>query len=1801
MVTKLIFFIVFFSLSKSKTPGNIENSERESAIFNYGTMFSAFLGGEGESKTIDIDANSDISKGIFSCQIMKKNNLDGIVEIHFNNEVITLNSETFKKTFYNISLNNYTVDIYAVDEGGVEIQFIIEVPKSEIQYINTNGFNQEINKTYIYFEFNNNSDIESIVNLILKGNKDENSFYLLNGKLSSDFLYFTENCLVNFGNSYPIQINNGETDFLFIKFHKDDIFTYNFTLFNFNKIKSYDNTSLNILPEEKYKIFEYNNNPIRENESSIFFNFAHKNYPDLYIYDDNSKIFFSNEQSPIDYIIQKIDEEKHYYDNFNLQEKKKYYILFYNSKSKSYSNKFQIHNPGEIRELKNEESYFQIIEIFKDKTSYFYNIPSSTVERSILIDFSFYYTKTDDELKVFYWNSNEEESKEITLVNHPNSILLSPNLEYNFKVTLTTTKTSGSLILSYFIYKGYNSIIDLDKIKTLNFPFISEEYSLKFFLDISMKSNERIKFALTKHESISFKDDSIYRGKEYNDFEDAKKDTSDSFIEESNLIIDENNIISFEKKNENAKGALIKLNLIGNNQDFYNIFPHFSFKKFSDIKRLNQNFNLSVAPYEELPYSLEKEDFNETYNIVLIFSNKEKYIEFNPVYHGFKEQIIYLIHKNEIENTINFTVKNEEKNETFKFQSLFFEDDTEKIIYLYSESKKNLSGRKISLIKNKDYYIIGAFKKYESSIYTVLEGNLKGLKIYYQLNSISSLYDISSDKNEYKNPYLPLNKYDFIYIPNVPEDREITLNYYNNVNTNEKILFKKGESFSFNYEKDTINYYNYDENSDILKSQFTFKYIFAAQNNDDNQIPYLIINKKEYKVSNTYSIDKSDALSESITVSSKAGKGLINFVIALDINSYDQIFEESELRTFNKNYNLFVFPKNKYNDFIQIYIENKGNKEREICYSENNNNREYIFKENMHCKIINFNESIILNIENPYLKQEIKDDIDYYYLFSIDEIFNLTYDFRFFNITDLTYENQYSFSLDEGKHKIFKYKIQGLNYLIFNLEQQEQSNSEIFFYKKFGKIINNRKFINYDDYTTKNYYYTDLNNGVFKNSDYIYLIVKSGKKSENKLTVLSSGINKLSSFNQFNFNFCLNKGTYKFQFEFNSYKFDRFYYNAKISDPNKIKNKLTLSHEKQEINSNEYEKYDLDKDCIYTINLEINVLSEEEDLTNKINFRIGNELQEIKYIINDNDKIQLSDKKSELYFYQDISGKKKGDKIYYRIELEEVENYKLYYKTYNTKDKDIIRRSLPKIGDKELEKINENNFNYFFNNNDNNISVVVLFSSNNSNNGILGIKGEFFEKYLNETLMKYFYPEEKETYYINLGSFNHYKYLTILTKDKDFISFSGNNNNIQNIDNKIYIISESCIEPKKNITISLENKEKNETKYFESFFSGNDTKINIYNVESNLDIKNYGFAIEKAYNSNYLFLNISESKNAYFIARDLISNGTLYYQSLKEINSINQIIKINKSENLYLEPKEKNFNSLLLKGESNVFSLFSLTFIERLKSDDSINLDYGINYPLILEKNKESKYKINDNINSSFAIKFTLVENSNEEISAEIIFNGEKIILNKDKLTHEKSSVTLNNTEITLNSNFLSVIFIKIGIPKDKVKTVSTTDENKEESLSNKYTIFKNEETYSLILNLTNKKSGENKICYEEDYDSLNYISNPLNCIKLKENESISIIINSNKFINKIIRRLQQENTKELFTIIYAEDPENIKYIYKKQNPSEKDERHFPIWIIVLIVIGVLILIILIVLLIKRHKLNDNENTNKKIEELNYI
>ena len=64
-------------------------------------MFSTFLGEEGESKTIDIDANSDISKGIFSCQIMKKNNLDGIVEIHFNNEVITLNSETFKKTFYN--------------------------------------------------------------------------------------------------------------------------------------------------------------------------------------------------------------------------------------------------------------------------------------------------------------------------------------------------------------------------------------------------------------------------------------------------------------------------------------------------------------------------------------------------------------------------------------------------------------------------------------------------------------------------------------------------------------------------------------------------------------------------------------------------------------------------------------------------------------------------------------------------------------------------------------------------------------------------------------------------------------------------------------------------------------------------------------------------------------------------------------------------------------------------------------------------------------------------------------------------------------------------------------------------------------------------------------------------------------------------------------------------------------------------------------------------------------------------------------------------------------------------------------------------------------------------------------------------------------------------------------------------------------------------------------------------------------------------------------------------------------------
>lgn len=567
----LIFFIFLMILN--------QNISKDICNLNYGSLNSFNIEDKAE-KEIEIGENSEIISSLFSYHLILESINSAEIKVKFNNEEIILNKNknNFKKE--NITLKDNHIFIKS-NSGKGKVSIIIDIPKDKTQYIKKNILNKNFEKEYVYFEIpTNKSNLFS--NLIIENtDKVESNINLVIKKSDSNFSYFTDNDKKQIPSSFEFTLNNSEYNVIILKLNNPSKYIYSFSYFEIEKIDSYQNYSLILNNTQKYKILKYENNPIRANESKLIFQFQKVNFSGFYLYNNMSKIYFSEENNPINFI-NKSNELVNKYE-YLLFPKGSYYILFYNSLLKNYFDYLYINNPGEQRELIINKTYYYSYKINSDQQYYFFKIPKNNKDRTLQLDFSYIKLseKSDFNFQIYYWNSSSTEDKSI--INQvtknsdfPVTLFIQSNNDMYFKIYNSGKNTIASDLLDvvFFIYEGYNNIIDLSQNNRIIMPVISQKFHKKFFMDIS-NMNGNISFLLWKHNSLSNKAIE-YKLNYHKNAKEGENETSNFQKTILQEVFGNNGFknLSFIK-NSNHTSMVIFLELESHPIDLYNDIPSF--------------------------------------------------------------------------------------------------------------------------------------------------------------------------------------------------------------------------------------------------------------------------------------------------------------------------------------------------------------------------------------------------------------------------------------------------------------------------------------------------------------------------------------------------------------------------------------------------------------------------------------------------------------------------------------------------------------------------------------------------------------------------------------------------------------------------------------------------------------------------------------------------------------------------------------------------------------------------------------------------------------------------------------------------------------------------------------------------------------------------------------------------------------------------------------------------------------------------------------------------------------------------
>ena len=593
-----IYFVVFllyvkYTLNKKIKDNIYAQNLNDLYTFNYGTLNEIKIN-DKEKKELEISKNSEIFSSIFSYQLISKNNTNSEIIVKINSEEIILNKKNNNVKRENITLENKIILIKS-NFGNETISIIIDIPKDKIEYINKNVENKIFEKEYAYIELPYTEKMYFSNLKIINKNFDSNIIYFLVKKFDSDFLYLTEKDKKEISSSFEYTLNNSQQNIILIKVNYPNTYIFTYSLFELENIKSNENFSLILNKNQEYKILKYENNPIRKNESKLTLQFEKTNFSEFYLYNNLSKIYFSKEKIPINYDY----KSNGFFNRYEYQsfEKGYYYILFYNSKSQNYFDYLYIYNPGEQRELENNKTYYYRHNMSIESNFYFFKILKNENIRTLQLDFSFKKLSQDSKVNfiIYYWNSSliEEKSFKYEITKNsilPSSILIPANDNFYFKIYINSNnsfKLNDIFEVIYFIYEGYNNIIDFSKLNKITMPIISENFQKKFFIDISnIKYEEIVKFKLIKHKSIS-NNPVEYKLNFYKNAKEGENEIPAPSFEKKILQEEffENYIILSFKKLSQHTSIVILFNFQCHNNNYYEEIPTFSIEKIVEDKK----------------------------------------------------------------------------------------------------------------------------------------------------------------------------------------------------------------------------------------------------------------------------------------------------------------------------------------------------------------------------------------------------------------------------------------------------------------------------------------------------------------------------------------------------------------------------------------------------------------------------------------------------------------------------------------------------------------------------------------------------------------------------------------------------------------------------------------------------------------------------------------------------------------------------------------------------------------------------------------------------------------------------------------------------------------------------------------------------------------------------------------------------------------------------------------------------------------------------------------------------------------
>ena len=608
-----------------------------------------------------------------------------------------------------------------------------------------------------------------------------------------------------------------------------------------------------------------------------------------------------------------------------------------------------------------------------NKMAYFKkNLPKTMKNKYYFIEFtssnnndknvSFFLYDNQNELLIP--KDNETFSKDFNLININQDIIMNFKWNVDSSKYLRANWTSNcdkdfNLTVDKTSFTGINNynIIEYNKNMPIIFtiPNNCDNKILKLNFDIDSKNKYDLK-------EIIYKTDYIYFDKLYyymsvlnydnnlmNYFKFTHNETNNF---EYNYIIsnrDENELVediesksfnNFTKYSDSIQGYQI------NETDYKYIIlkitnPNSNY--VSEIKTLNIDKEIEIIP--NVSFTQINLTNSEIYKIVLDISNANKYlfyiknyniIEMRMMNNSFKDlkTNLFYIDKN---TTNSYDYFNITLNNNLDDNSIQIYNDINDNAYIYNFKRTFINNFSGNFSSNQNLYLINIYD--DDSQNKVLYSNDYGenINIYYKFDhndlNLENFINFNNERLNY--PIIADKKFDLL-----------SINCSNNINCSYSIIYKKLYNNNSNLTITANELYEFfvsnnqplnifiDNPESVVNSFFYAKLLKNSMSSLLNAF-ISMDNKSNVQLNNNYLEGKSEGITDGKYLYLKSENGdsfiTLNFSFPYyQINNYDN-FEKQ----FNSQYNLFIIPDLKSNEFINLIIFSDNN-QINIFYEEKN-------------------------------------------------------------------------------------------------------------------------------------------------------------------------------------------------------------------------------------------------------------------------------------------------------------------------------------------------------------------------------------------------------------------------------------------------------------------------------------------------------------------------------------------------------------------------------------------------------------------------------------------------------------------------------------------------------------------------------------------------------------------------------------------------------------------------------------------------------------------------------------------------